>query len=342
MIHQLQLFKPQEVEKKITVPPTASRMLFNSDCRIIIAFSGGKDSVAIVLYILELGVDKNRLELHHHLVDGKGENLFDWKCTESYCKAFAKAFNIPITFSWRVGGIEREIYRKNEGVQSVQFDCATSESGVRTLSSKIGNSTRYKFPAVSASLQTRWCSGAVKISVFSRYINNTTVKADILFLTGERRAESQARSKYKSEQAHSSKTKNRNIWHWRPVIDFTERRIWDLYKKYGVQPHPAYELGWGRCSCQLCIFSSANTWASINNLSPEKVDRIEAIEKEINHTLYNRMTIRQMVKKGKSFLRPEMIKRWKSEILGEFISPIFIKNWKLPQGAFANEASGSL
>jgi tRNA(Ile)-lysidine synthase TilS/MesJ len=53
---------------------------------IIVAFSGGKDSAACVLHLLDLGVPKHKIELWHHLVDGReGSTLMDWPCTEAYC-----------------------------------------------------------------------------------------------------------------------------------------------------------------------------------------------------------------------------------------------------------------
>jgi hypothetical protein len=82
--------------------------------RYVIAFSGGKDSLGCLLHLLERGVDLSRIELHHHLVDGReGSALMDWPITESYCEAIAKAFGIPLTFSHRVGGFEREMLREN-------------------------------------------------------------------------------------------------------------------------------------------------------------------------------------------------------------------------------------
>ena len=39
--------------------------------RILVAFSGGKDSLAALLHLLELGVDPARIELHHHDVDAE-------------------------------------------------------------------------------------------------------------------------------------------------------------------------------------------------------------------------------------------------------------------------------
>lgn len=326
-------------QNKVTVPSEMKLMLDNPLCKIIIAFSGGKDSVAMVLYMLELGIDKKRIELHHHDVDGKTNDLFDWKCTPSYCQAFADAFDLPIIFSWRKGGIKREILRKNEGLQPVLFD---SDNGIVELKSRKGDSTRHKFPAVAADLRTRWCSSVVKIDVLSRVLNNTTKKGDFLILTGERRQESTARSKYKEFEKYRSWTKNRNAWQWRPIIDFSEAEVWALFEKYKIQAHPCYELGWSRCSCQTCIFSSPNTWAAINELSPKKIIEIAELEKSIEHTLYNKMTIWDKVNKGESFITKENFERWGEEALNKFTSPIFLDTWSEPQGAFSKEKSGSL
>lgn len=82
---------------------------------IIVLMSGGKDSLACLLHLLDLGVPRENLHLHHHLVDGReGSTLMDFPITESYCEALAKAFGIPLTYSWREGGIEREANRLNE------------------------------------------------------------------------------------------------------------------------------------------------------------------------------------------------------------------------------------
>lgn len=49
----------------------------DSYSRIIVAFSGGKDSVACVLHLLDLGM-RDQLELWHHDVDGReGGRLMD-------------------------------------------------------------------------------------------------------------------------------------------------------------------------------------------------------------------------------------------------------------------------
>lgn len=90
---------------------------------IIVAFSGGKDSQAAFLHLLDLGVPKEKIELWHHIIDGKeGSTLMDWKCTEDYCRKFAEAFEVPIYFSWKEGGFEREMLRSNQQTAPNHFE----------------------------------------------------------------------------------------------------------------------------------------------------------------------------------------------------------------------------
>lgn len=312
--------------------------------KFLVAFSGGKDSVAMVLHLLELGVPESNIVLHHHEVDGHGEDLFDWNCTTSYCKAFAQAMDLPILFSYREGGILREMQRTNEGLQDVLFQKEVDGEFIR-LKSRKGSSTRRKFPAVAASLMTRWCSSVVKIDVLSRVVANNPeyAEGDFVVCTGERREESSNRAKYQELEKYRAFNKKRNVFQWRPIIDFTEKQVWDLIEDWTIQCHPCYELGWGRASCQTCIFSSANIWATINELAPEKVDRIEELEDDFQHTLYNKVTIREKVNKGTSFMTPELRSKWAGVAQGEFNLPIFVTGkWTLPKGAFQHESAGSV
>lgn len=325
--------------------------LYQEKTIIVVAFSGGKDSVAMVLDLLfKYKVPAERIELWHHEVDGGGENLWDWVCTRDYCRAFAAAFGLKIFFSWREGGITKEINKENGYLGNVFYEATSGELvELKTDTSRKAN-TRLKFPAVSASLITRWCSGLVKISVMSRVLTNDLrfKSADILILTGERRQESRNRAKYSELEIHPSKTKNRTALTWRSVIDHTEKDIWKLFERHRVQPHPSYMLGWSRCSCQTCIFNSPNTWATLAEVSPEKVEAIARIENSIDFTLYDKKGIYAKVQSGKSFLHKlaESERRyWIEQATVKYTAPIIIsdnKEWVLPLGAKSNEVAGAL
>jgi 3'-phosphoadenosine 5'-phosphosulfate sulfotransferase (PAPS reductase)/FAD synthetase len=318
------------------------KILYN-DSKILVAFSGGKDSIAMVLYLLSLGIKRSRIILHHHLVDGNEENLFDWPCTESYCIAFAKAFNLTLLFSYRKGGIAREIYRNNEPKQDIYFQIDQSGPYMIAPSNKKRTNTRLKFPALSPSLMIRWCSATVKIEVLRTSIvhnpdyNNT---GSLFVLTGERREESANRAKYADVEVHATNTKSRKVITWRPIIDWSEQQVWRIIQHHNVQPHPAYMLGWSRCSCQLCIFSDPDLWATINKITPHKVEKIASIESEIGFTLYDKQTISEKVNRGK--VLDGMNPYWIDQATNQFTTPIITDNWVLPAGAYKKQSAGSL
>lgn len=254
-----------------------------NNTKVIIAFSGGKDSVAMVLHAFNLGIKKEQIELWHHDIDGHGEELFDWACTPSYCQAFADHFGLPLLFSYRKGGIAREIQRNNETSQDVYFQKEASGDFYVAKSKQVEKYMRTKnmFPAIKTKLSQRWCSASSKIEVMSKAITNNAKfdKGNFVIMTGERRAESTGRSHYNEIEPYANMSQNRRAITWRPIIDFSEKEVWDLMKSKKIQPHPCYMLGWGRCSCQLCIFGDGATWKSIAEINPKKIERIAELER---------------------------------------------------------------
>lgn len=335
----------------------------DNNVKIIIAFSGGKDSVAMVLHaIYDLQIPKEQIELWHHDVDGHGEELFDWACTPSYCQAFADQFGLPILFSYRNGGLARSIQKNNETDQPIYFQSEAGgeyheyipQRGTKNEPERFVK-TRDKFPAIGASLKTRWCSANVKIEVMARAITHIPRfdKGNFVIMTGERRLESKARSNYNEIEPYANMSKNRRAITWRSIIDWSEKEVWDIMEKYMIQPHPCYELGWSRCSCQLCIFNDPDTWATIEKISPKKVDRIAQLEIQnaergsqqptLHADKSKGIGIKEWIKKknGQSFLTPEIESRWLNEALTKFTSPIIVKKWTLPKGAFSKKQQGA-
>lgn len=233
---------------------------------IIVAFSGGKDSLACVLHLLELGVPRERIELWHHDVDGReGSTLMDWPCTRDYCRKVAEALGVRLFFSWKVGGFEREMLRDASATAPIAFE---TPDGVKYTGGKGKPNTRLQFPQVAADLSVRWCSAYLKIDVGAAAIRNQERfnGSRTLFVTGERAEESASRARYESFEPHRSDSrtgrKARHVDQWRPVHSWSERDVWDIIKRWRVNPHPAYRLGWGRVSCAACIFGSPDQWAS--------------------------------------------------------------------------------
>ena len=310
---------------------------------VCIAFSGGKDSEASLLDVIDRGVPLSKIVLMHHDVDGETSNLMDWPCTKAYCKAVAQRFDIPIYFSWKVGGFEGEMLRDNSITKPVHLELSTGETkqvgGVKGTPS-----TRLMFPQTAADLRTRWCSAYLKIDVGGKALVHDPLFSNnkVLFVTGERAQESNSRAKYKTFMPHMQDLRNgkkvkRHIDHWRNVHAWTEQQVWDKIKAHKLQPHPAYFLGWGRTSCLSCIFGSPNQWATIRKFMPIQFRAIKKYEQLFGKTINRTNTVDEMADKGTPY---EFDMFWlKVAMAYTFDLPTLCKEWVLPQGAFG-ESNG--
>lgn len=68
---------------------------------------------------------------------------------------------------------------------------------------------------------------------------------------------------------------------WRPLIDFKEQDIIDLHHKYNVRPNPLYLIGYSRVGCYPCIFARKHEIRHMAYTNPERVDHIEDLEKRV-------------------------------------------------------------
>lgn len=283
-------------------PDTTTLLPLDEYDYIIVSFSGGKDSVALALHLLDLGVPKDKIQLWHQLIDGADKPLMDWPCTESYCTAFGKAFGLRTLFQWRHGGFEREMCKTNDRIAPVSFQ--RQDGTVATAGGVRGKiATRRMFPQQTADLSVRWCSSALKIDVMGMAVNNEPAfkTAKILVLTGERRQESAARSRYAEMEQHRCNTKSRRVDHWRAGIDWTEERVWEFFRRYGVIPHPCYRLGFSRCSCKTCIFIGADEWATNAHIDPANTEKLASYEDAWGRQIRRGVSIRQQVEQGTVF-----------------------------------------
>lgn len=330
--------------------------------KIVIAFSGGKDSIYMVLYYLfELKIPAERIELWHHDVDGHGEQLFDWKVTPEYCMAFAKAFGLKLLFSYRKNGIVGRLLRHNEPLQDVYYQTEPGGEYRCAPSDPARLNTGGRWMQVGSDMKLRWCSSTVKIEVAQRVLTNdprfqgtkeNPVK--VVFSTGERHDESNARRNLKEIEVYRGKSiiAHRQVVLWRLNVDVTERMVWDMMEKHKVQPHPCYMIGWNRCSCQLCIFNSEEYWNALLHISPEKIMRIRELEEKtasINasgteHTLYDKLTIYEKAVRGTGNLinlnDPET-QYWVKQATEKFTHSIIVEDWKMPPGAFSKLTCGA-
>lgn len=346
---------------------------------VAILLSGGKDSIACYYKLLELGVPKEKMEFWHHDIDGGHPcRRMDWRCTQNYVKSFADAEEVPLRLSWRVNGFFGELYRigASEPVEWMEPDtreikrCRLSPKYIKCQEIKQKATEdmeerlkelgyRMKFPAKTGDLSRRWCSAYLKIMVADTVVSNLDRMGElehlggkrhkndvkILVVSGERRGESKGRSKYNEmeiHRTHAEKRAHRLVHQWRPVIDYSEKDVWEVLKRHCVNPHPCYRAGWNRCSCAMCIFSTPKLFAGIRELYPEEYALLKQDEKILGFTLDNKCDLDTFVGNTKSCVYHGDKQALRSLITGEFaIDEVYVKGiWKYPAGAFHGAEGG--
>ena len=140
--------------------------------KIIVLFSGGKDSLACVLDLLERGVPREKMELWHHDIDGgHPTRKMDWPVTQNYVRAVAEYLGITLRVSWRVNGFWGEVYRIGASWPIQYVDPLSGKTLECPLSEKQVRSARLR-EKILDDLATRWCSSILKIMVADTVIRS--------------------------------------------------------------------------------------------------------------------------------------------------------------------------
>lgn len=206
---------------------------------------------------------------------------------------------------------------------------------------------RHKFPAKSGTHQGRWCSGNLKAAVqdsVTANLEKTRNNVKVLVVSGERRGESAGRSKYNEMEIHRTNAAakaHRLVHQWRPVIDYSEKDVWEVLKRHKVNPHPCYRAGWNRCSCAMCIFSTPPLFAGIRELYPEDYELLKQDEHILGFTLDNKHDLDTFVGNARSCVYHGDTAAVKSLMTGEFtVDDVYVDEWVYPAGAFHGAEGG--
>lgn len=207
---------------------------------------------------------------------------------------------------------------------------------------------RHMFPAKGGTHQGRWCSGNLKAAVQDSVTSNlrkTRADVKVLVVSGERRGESSGRAKYNEMEIHRTNAEakaHRLVHQWRPVIDYSEKDVWEVLKRHNVNPHPCYRAGWNRCSCAMCIFSTPKLFAGIRELYPEDYALLKQDEEILGFTLDNKCDLDTFVGDAESCVYHGDLAAIHSLVTGEFAADdVYVKgNWMYPAGAFHGAEGG--
>lgn len=266
------------------------------------------------------------------------------QCTEDMEKAL-KQYGYRMKFPAKSGDLSRRWC-------SAYLKIAVADSVISNMDrlEQLGElgGKRLKFPAKGGTHQGRWCSGNLKAAVQDSVTSNldkTKENTKILVISGERRGESAGRALYNEMEIHrtnAEKKSHRTVHQWRPVIDYSEKDVWEVLKRHHVNPHPCYRAGWNRCSCAQCIFSTPKLFAGIRELYPEEYALLKQDEVILGFTLDNKCDLDTFVGDAKSCVSYRDGRAIHNLITGEFIpDEVYVKGeWMYPAGAFHGADGG--
>jgi 3'-phosphoadenosine 5'-phosphosulfate sulfotransferase (PAPS reductase)/FAD synthetase len=310
---------------------------------ILIASSGGADSTALALLVLEAGIPPETIELHHHDIDGVeggAPTVFDWEATPPYVRSLAQHLRIPLHLSWREGGLWRELHKVNAQSAAIAY-LPPGGPLTRYVNPNAPRRTRPWFPQQSSSLTTRWCSSYGKVELLRRIVTHEPrfLNARTIVLTGERGEESPGRERYSPFQPfhgdkRSSPKLKRHVDHWRPLLSWTKMEVWAALQRWRIRPHPAYEMGFGRLSCRACIFSRPDSWATTQHFYPEIFAKIAEREATCGRTINRNMDLVTAAARGTPYQAaladPNLAAAAGNPAWKE---PMTVPEWRLPAGA---------
>lgn len=141
------------------------------------------------------------------------------------------------------------------------------------------------------SVMVRNCCSTYKEGQVKKILDK---KKDYLIFLGARKYESAKRSKYDWDlneawlKSHPGKKLNmpENWLRFLPIVNFTDKDVWLLILREGIKYNEQYNVGFNRCGCLLCPYSSDYSDLLIKENYPKQWERwMDIVEK--NYDLYD-------------------------------------------------------
>lgn len=209
---------------------------------LIINFSGGKDSTAMLAWLCETYPD-----IKKHVVFA--DTGWEHGDAEAWSREIVARFGLPLH---------------------------VAKSETKTLLSMA--EARGKFPG----MKQRQCTSDLKRDPIAKWTRQNVKDPVIINCIGIRSEESSDRKKAKKLKRNKRETNGvRTVWNWNPIKDWTEIQVRKYLADRGLPLHPVYQY-LNRFSCRVCIFMSQHDVRQVQKHDPEAIDIIKTLERRIN------------------------------------------------------------
>jgi len=139
----------------------------------------------------------------------------------------------------------------------------------------------------------RFCTQELKLKPITKYFN--TFPEPPINAVGIRAAESQARAK----MSEIEECKSPECTIWRPLLKWRFEDVAEIHRRHNLKPNPLYFMGASRVGCWPCIHVKKADIRLVAELTPERIDEIEQLERRVESEAMERYK-----KRGQKF-KPE-------------------------------------
>ena len=217
---------------------------------VAINHSGGKDSQAMKIKLIEAGIPRDQVLIVH-------ATLGDVEWPGTICHIRKTTFGLPLVIA-RPRRPFFEMVRARGMFPSPRYRQCTSD-------------------------QKR---GPIERELRRHLAANPRFAGRIVSAMGMRAEESAARRTRPVVSLNARNSVAGRIWmDWLPIHGLTRREVFGVIAAARQEPHWAYGCGMSRLSCSFCIMSSLADLQCAARLRPDLLATYMALEDEIGHTL---------------------------------------------------------
>lgn len=234
----------------------------------VVSISGGKDSTAVYLWMLEKGRPFKAI-----FFDTGNEH----QITYDYVRELPAITGGP-EIEWLKADFNEQIKNKreyinhhwrSEGVSDEIVDQAIAvlqPTGIPFLDLCLWKG---RFPGP----KSQFCTQELKVIPATLYHLGLVDRFQrrVLSLQGVRAQE----SKQRAQQRVLARYEFGPVWRFFPIFHWTVEEVIDQHKKHSIKPNPLYFLGMGRVGCFPCIHAGKKEIEQIALRFPEEVERVK-------------------------------------------------------------------
>ena len=260
---------------------------------VAVSISGGKDSQTILGVVLALAREQS---YGGKVVAIHADTGAEWPQSLPHCRMLCAHYGVPLLVAVPHRALPEHIERRcrmlaEQGKAGGWPDAANRYCTAHCKVNAIQKTVRAGWPSAKCRFCTSDCKrNPIQKEVRAQWPSGLGVR--VLSVTGERREESPHRAKLPALDPNKPLTvAGREVWNWRPILDYRLGDVWAHIASTGLPRHVAYDRGNERLSCAICVLAKESDIRNGAAECPELAERFLRIERETGHTFRHKRSL---------------------------------------------------